>query len=94
MYLLSGDGKSIVNSEFVERFCVVPKDDFTLICASYSDTRPPVTIGRYESKGKALDVLLDLLFVLEENDAVFSMPALQSEQPVKRDARVKRKGAS
>lgn len=46
MYILISDRKSIVDSAFVERFCIVEKPDACLVVASYSADRA-VTIGRY-----------------------------------------------
>lgn len=35
MYILTGDKKQIINSDFVERFCISEKPDAALIVASY-----------------------------------------------------------
>lgn len=53
VYILNGTELEIVNSDFVERFCVVRKDDATLIVASYSSARSPVTLARYAGVGEA-----------------------------------------
>ena len=49
MYILNPGADMIINSEFVERFLIVNKPDASLVIASYSDSRPPVTLGRYKA---------------------------------------------
>lgn len=52
MYIMTSDSKTIVDSGFVERFCLVEKPDATLIVAGYSADRA-VTIGRYADRQEA-----------------------------------------
>ena len=96
MYILATNGRQIVNAEFVERFCLSEKDDATLIVASYSDSRPPVTLGRYKDAKEAKDVLYSLVMALAGEQRVYDMPdsTLFFEEMVRRDARVKRRGGS
>lgn len=49
MYILNGPGKEIINSDFVERFCIVEHADTAMIIASYSESRKPVTISKYRA---------------------------------------------
>lgn len=97
MYILTSDGKSIVDSRFVERFCIVEKPDACLIVASYSADRV-VTIGRYTDRKEA-DAAFGCLFSdLGEygDERTFTMPdsVLCHGEKRKRDARVARKGGS
>lgn len=96
MYILSGNRKEIVNSEFVERFCVVVKDDAALIVASYSALRQPVTVARYADLREAVDALGQLMGALAGGQACFDMPEsrLYANERFMRDARTKRKGGS
>lgn len=96
MYILSCGGKEIVNSEFVERFLVSVKPDATLVIGSYNATRPPVTIGRYADEKEAKETLLTLWNALAGGQTMFEMPESRYyfEEPVKKDARTKRKGGS
>ncbi len=96
MYIVDSRAKQIINSDFVERFCVSEKDDAALIVASYSDVRPPVTMGRYRGLEEAQDTLGQLLSALVGGQMVFHMPdsLLYGGQSRVKDARVKRKGGS
>lgn len=96
MYIVDSHAKQIINSDFVERFCVVEKGDAALIVASYSDVRPPVTMGRYQDAKEAQNAMCQLLSALIGGQAVFHMPdsLLFGEQTRIKDARVKRKGGS
>ena len=60
MFFLNETGCELINSSYVERFCVVKKPDASLIVASYGDVRPPVTIGRYADKSEAMEALANL----------------------------------
>lgn len=95
MYILTSDEKSIVDSNFVERFCVVDKPDAVLIIASYSADRA-VTVGRYKDRTEANHALFDLYSSLRCGDAWFDMPdsELFHSEHKKQDARTKRKGGS
>ena len=39
MYIFSSDKKSILDSLFVQRFCIVEKSDAVLVIASYNENR-------------------------------------------------------
>lgn len=96
LYILSGSKKEIVNSDFVERFCVVVKSDASLIVLSYSDTRPPVTLAKYKDAVEAKGILAELFAALAGGQTYFEMPdsLLLAEERGIKDARVKRKGGS
>lgn len=97
MYILTSDMKSIVDSSFVERFCIVEKPDAVLIVASYSAERA-VTIGRYADRKEADAAFSSLLNELVgcSNTYSFTMPdsILYHGEKWKRDARTTRKGGS
>lgn len=97
MYILTSDEKSIVDSGFIERFCIVEKPDACLVVASYSADRA-VTIGRYADRNEADHAFSSLLNALAENSDTyaFTMPdsVLYHGEKSKRDARTKRKGGS
>lgn len=96
MYIMLAGGRQIVNSEFVERFCISEKNDAALIVASYSDVRPPVTMARYANMDEARGVLCELMGALSGGQGYFTMPesVLYFEERTVKDARVKRKGGS
>lgn len=96
MYLLTEAGSQIVNTEFVERFCVARKPDAVLIVASYSTERPPVTLGRYADGQEACAALLELYGAMAGGQACFTMPEgrVHSGEAQVRDARTKRRGGS
>ena len=95
MYIMNEAGTEILNSEFVERFCIARKPDATLIVASYSENRY-VTVARYSNEKEAFRVLGELFGALAAGQTYFDMPAslMFAEQFVKKDARTKRKGGS
>lgn len=95
MYILTSDQKSIVDSGFVERFCLVEKPDACMIVASYSAERM-VTIGKYKNREEADNVLYTLYRALGMDEPFFEMPdsVLFHGCSKKRDARTKRKGGS
>lgn len=95
MYIFTSDQKSILDSCFVERFCLVEKPDAYLIIASYSADRA-VTIGKYEDKEEAHSVLAAIYTHLSLGEPSYSMPdsRLFGSQQWIRDARQKRKGGS
>lgn len=97
MYILTSDGKSIVDSSFVERFCIVEKPDACLVVASYSADRA-VTIGRYADRKEADSAFRSLFNNLVGNSDTyaFTMPdsVLYHGEKQKRDARTTRKGGS
>ena len=96
MYILSGDRKQIINSEFVERICLAEKPDAALIVLSYGCDRPPVTIARYSTLQEAQDVLSDMFYAVSGGQDYYNMPdsLLYGLEPQKKDSRTKRKGGS
>lgn len=96
MFFLNERKTAIINSDFVERFCIDKKNDAVLIIASYSDVRAPVTIARYKDEKEAKDALAQLLIALQNGAQTFELPdsLLFYEQEIKKDARTKRKGGS
>lgn len=95
MYILTSDQKSVIDSGYVQRFCLVEKPDATLIIASYSAERA-VTIGKYADAEEAHGVLTALYTALSTGEENYSMPdsRLFGEERWKRDSRTKRKGGS
>ena len=95
MYILTSDQKSIVDSGFVERFCLVEKPDACMIVASYSAERM-VTIGKYKDRAEADHALFKLYQALRFGDDRLDMPdsELFHSERKKKDARVSRKGGS
>lgn len=95
MYILTSDQKSIVDSGFVERFCLVEKPDACMIVASYSAERM-VTIGKYKDRTEADHALFKLYQALGCGDDRLDMPdsELFHGERKKKDARVSRKGGS
>ena len=96
MYIMDACGNMIVNSDFVERFLVVDKDDASLVVASYNDVRKAVTLGRYDRGREAREVLGSMLSALADDKKYFVMPDSHLSFPEKviKDARTKRKGGS
>ena len=96
MYILSGDKKQIINSDFVERFCISEKPDAALIVASYDKNAKVVTVARYRDLREAQKVLGELLCAIAGGQAYYTMPEslLYAEQRISKDARIKRKGGS
>ena len=96
MYILTQDENQIVDADKVERFCVSSMPDCDRIVASYSDTRPPVTIARYAKSEYVQRRLGELLDALEAGEKVYYMPLsiLQAGERHIHDTRQKRKGGS
>lgn len=97
MFIMTHDNTQIINVDFVERFCIVRKDDAVLIVLSYSAERgsPAVTIGRYATMQAAQGVMDELFSALVDGQTYYVMPDRRyTEMPRKRDARTKRKGGS
>ena len=96
MYIMTAGGRQIINCEFVERFCIAEKEDATLIVASYSDVRPPVTLGRYKDPEEARRANEELMGALAGGQTCFDMPEslLYYAEHIKKDARTKRRGGS
>lgn len=95
MYILTSDQKSVVDSGYVQRFCLAEKPDATLVIASYSADRA-VTIGKYADAEEAHGVLAGLYTALSTGAESYAMPdsRLFGEERWIRDARTKRKGGS
>lgn len=96
MIILTSDQKQLLNSEYIERYCIVEKPDARLIVASYGDARPPVTMGRYANAAEAKDALEQLYSALACGENSFDMPdsILYHGEVIRHDARVKRRGGS
>ena len=96
MYILNQSGTEIHNSDFFERFCICVKDDAALIVSSVSRTTQPNTLGRYADKKEAQEILLELYTALHSGSRCYEMPQSRRrmEEPVVKDARVKRRGGS
>lgn len=96
MYIMNSECSQIINSDFVERFCIFDKVDNWIMVASYTDARPPVTLARYKSKNEAQDALGDLFAAMSGGQANYTLPIsrLYAEECIRKDARVKRRGGS
>lgn len=96
MYILNSSEKEIINSNFVERFCISDKEDAALIIASYNNVRPPVTIARYKNTKEAKAALGELFAALAGGQTHFFMSdsLLYGEETIKEDARTRRRGGS
>ncbi len=77
MFVLNGNGLELVNTAYVERFCIVLKADAALIVASYSKDRA-VTLGRYADEDAARDALTRLHLALSDN-APFALDTNSTE---------------
>lgn len=95
MYILTSDQKTIVDSGYVERICLVEKPDAYLIIASYDPERA-VTIGKYAGKEEAYGVLARIHGELAIGTVAYTMPdsPLFGGEQVKHDSRTRRKGGS
>lgn len=96
MYILNSANDQLINADFAERFCVAEKPDAALVIASYSDTRPPVTVGRYKDAEEARAVLFEIMQALAGEQRYYTMPESRryhGERVIK-DARTKRRGGS
>ena len=72
MWFMNGNCSEIVNSEYVERFVVVKRDDAVLIVASYGETRRK-TVGRYRNEKEAGAALVNLFRAIAKNSEVYFM---------------------
>ena len=72
MWFMNGNCSEIVNSEYVERFVIVKRDDAVLIVASYGDTRMK-TVGRYRNEKEAGAALVNLFRAITKNSEVYFM---------------------
>lgn len=95
MYILTSDQKSIVDTSYAERICLVEKPDAYLIIASYGPERA-VTIGKYAGKDEAYGVLVRLHAELASGSTAYIMPdsPLFGGEQVKHDSRTRRRGGS
>ena len=96
MWIMSEDGKQVINAEIPERYCLAPKSDAVLVVASYRDDRPAVTIARYADMDEAKQVMGALMSALAGGQACFYMPVsrLFAGENKVHDARQKRRGGS
>lgn len=75
MFFMSGDGKSLINTDYVERFGINDKEDAYLVVASYGDERKPITLARYLTLNEAMGALVELLRAISNNTEMYSMSA-------------------
>ena len=94
MLIRSGDGKQYLNSEFIQRYCIVKKPDTVLIVASYGTDKDPVTMAKYATMEEAIDAMDDLASKLEGPWYYFPESSLFHPERIVHDARAKRKGGS
>lgn len=83
----------VCNSDYVERYVISEKSDAVLITASLGLDRG-CTLGRYNTKKEAQEILFELYGALASDERYFDMPAREKQEPVKKDARIARKGGS
>lgn len=95
MFILTSDQKSIIDSCFVQRFCLIEKPDAVLLLASYSADFC-VTVGKYADKPEAHAALSALFSALSSGSECFSMPdsRMFGVDCKVHDARTRRKGGS
>lgn len=60
MYIKNGSSTELINTNFVHRFCIVDKEDCTLLIASYGHDVQPVTVARYKTHEEAVKALCEL----------------------------------
>lgn len=65
MFFQNERGTELINSDFVERFCTVERDDAVLVIASYGADRS-VTLGRYATPREAEEALSQILTALND----------------------------
>ena len=96
MYILNQAGTEIINSEYMERFCVARKPENALVVASPGRDKQPTTLGRYENVTEACEVLDALFDALRYSEDSFLMPpsCAHADDYRIRDARQKRRGGS
>ena len=97
MYIVNQKKTEIINTDFVERFLIVEKNDAVLIVLSYNNTdRPPVTLAKYPCRKDADEVLSGIFEALTSEYKSFECPEMRyfQEYHKKMDARTKRKGSS
>lgn len=96
MYILDSAQKTIHNSDFIERYTIVAKEDAVLICAALSMDKPLLTLGKYESEEEARRIIAELLAELGRGANYYEMPdsPLFHEQREIKDRRIRRRGGS
>lgn len=95
MFIINGTGREIINTDFVQRFCMVEKYDSTLLIASYGLDVAPVTVARYKTKKEAAEALKSLHTALCNGMNGYALPVSTSEvRPVKRAEKAETGGVS
>ena len=69
MFIFNGQGTEIINSDYVQRFAIIQKDDAILIAAVLSSDL--VTIGRYAEKKEAESAMYELMSALSTGESYF-----------------------
>lgn len=95
MWIMSGDGTSLVNAEHYDRIELVYKGDAWLISAFTQDGSPK-TLGKFVTKTEALRTMQELVSAYDRMSETFVMPENLYDRPMPKimDARVKRRGGS
>lgn len=75
MYIMNGSRTELINTDHVQRFAIVKKEDACLIIASYGAEAQPVTLARYKTQDEAAVALCDLNMAISNDEASYSMPA-------------------
>ena len=73
MIILSGDKKTLLNLNKVERIIIDEKSDAALIIASYDNARPPVTLARYRTFAEAAEALENLCAAIKDGQGVVAL---------------------
>lgn len=93
MYILDQDKKRVHRDSAIERFIVAEKSDAVLVSAVLGSSGSLVSLGRYRSVKEAQDALYQLYCALASGES-FEMPQSLKIEPVKHDARTRRRGGS
>ena len=92
MYIMVPTGMQIINSNFVERFCVVEKPDAALVVASYDrSTVGAHTLGRYADVREAQEALGELLVALAGGQTCCTTGSVSRRTPASRDGAAARR---
>ncbi|MCD8085770.1 MAG: hypothetical protein LUF28_05515 [Clostridiales bacterium] len=97
MYIMSEDGKRVVNAAYVEQFDIDVKPDAALVKARYGTEAEsiPAILGRYKDLEEAKNALMDLMMAIVGGQTHYFMPESSYYGPkTVKDARVKRRGGS
>lgn len=86
MFFLNERGLELINSNYVERLCIVQKSDAALIVASYGNERPPVTLGRYADVQEAMIALCHLSQALNDGEHICMIESTYGGKQIKSDA--------